>query len=81
MNRILLLASFLSLGGCGSTLLSPPPLPSEFTAPCEAIKPIGANDFQTVEVWMLKSVEVSKVCAEKHKALVDAVKRRDELFR
>ena len=48
---------------------------------CVAPQGLTAGDHQTVEIWAITTVTEARRCLETHGKLVDAVKRRYEVYK
>lgn len=51
-----------------------PELPLELSEYCKPLERLGSGDGQTVALWIVETVSSYKVCAAKHKAVVDLLK-------
>jgi hypothetical protein len=71
----------LALTGCAVSIKPPPPLPDEYTALCGSIGVLADGKHATVEVWAIETATGYRVCAETHAKLVDAIKRRDAIYK
>lgn len=80
-NLLMCLAAICLTTGCVGLIKQPPAIPSEYTLRCEVPGSLFAGDHVSVEIWAIRTATDARVCAERHGKLVEAIKRRDALYK
>ena len=67
--------------GCTALVKQPPPLPDEYMQYCKYPVLLTDGKHATVEIWAITTATDLIKCAEMHGKLIEAVKRREELYK
>lgn len=81
MKLPLLVLAISLLGGCAVSLKPPPAIPEEYLTLCKPPGALTGGDHQTVEIWAITTASDARRCLETHGKLVDAVKRREAVYK
>lgn len=81
MKPLILFPVICLLTACVGYVKPPPAYPNEYLSACKSPSVLADGKHATVEVWAINTVIDARECAETHSKLVDAVKRRDAVYK
>lgn len=64
----------LLLAGCGTKQVGKPEIPASLLTPCVGLQQLEAGDGKTLTLWIKDAAVSYRLCADKHKRLVEAIK-------